>query len=177
MLVENLENKPEKSKLIKIIAPILIIIAIAGIYIIKNNQEKGAIDNADFALEATAIDLEHLKSYGLPIIIDFGADACVPCKEMEPVLKELNEELRGKVIVKFVDVWKNREAAADFPLEVIPTQFFFDKHGNPFVPKDPKAMNMRMYSTRDANKHVYTAHQGGMTKEQIMAVLKEMGVE
>ena len=183
--MDQLEKKPGSNRLIKIIAPILIMIVIAGIFIVKNNQEKatidskgaGVTDHADFALEATAIDLEQLKSHGLPIIIDFGADSCIPCKEMAPVLKELNKELQGKVIVKFVDVWKNQEAAANFPVEVIPTQFFFDKDGNPFVPKDPKAMQMRMYSTRDTNKHVYTAHQGGMTKDQIMAVLKEMGVK
>ena len=183
--MDKLEKKSGSNKLIKIIAPVLILIVIVGIFIVKNSQEKatidnkeaGALDNADFALEAAAIDLEQLKSYGLPMIIDFGADSCIPCKEMAPVLKELNKELQGKVIVKFVDVWKNQGTAANFPVEVIPTQFFFDKDGNPFVPKDPKAMKMRMYSTRDENKHVYTAHQGGMTKDQIMAVLKEMGVK
>jgi len=34
---------------------------------------------------------------------------------------------------------------------------------------------MKMYTTKDTNKHVYTAHQGGLTEEQIMAVLAEMG--
>ncbi len=48
---------------------------------------------------------------GFPIIIDFGADSCIPCKEMAPVLKKLNEEWQGKVIVKFVDVWKYPDAA------------------------------------------------------------------
>ncbi|OLN32938.1 Thioredoxin [Desulfosporosinus metallidurans] len=38
-------------------------------------------------------------------------------------------------------------------------------------------MQMKIYSTRDTNKHVYTAHQGGMTEAQLRAVLKEMGVE
>jgi len=40
--------------------------------------------------------------------------------------------MQGKAIVKFVDVWKNKDAAADFPVQVIPTQFYFDKKGNPF---------------------------------------------
>ena len=34
-----------------------------------------------------------------------------------------------------------------------------------------------MYSTRDTNTHVFTVHEGGMTKEQLLAALKEMGVE
>lgn len=174
--MNNIEKKPKS--VLKIIAPILIIAVIAGIFILKSNQEKPmAANTGDFALEATAIDLEQLKSFGLPIVIDFGADSCIPCKEMAPVLKELNQNMQGKVIVKFVDVWKNQNAAADFPVQVIPTQFFFDKEGNPFVPRDAEAMQMMLYSTKDIKKHVYTAHQGGMTEEQLKAVLKEMGVE
>jgi len=96
----------------KIIIPILIITVIVGIFILKGSQEKPMVANTgDFDLEATAIDLEQLKSYGLPIVIDFGADSCVPCKEMAPVLKELNQEMQRKAIVKFVDVWKNKTAA------------------------------------------------------------------
>ncbi|MHB8076748.1 thioredoxin family protein [Desulfosporosinus fructosivorans] len=174
--MNNKEKKPKS--VIKIIAPILIIVVIVGIFILKSNPEKPmAANTGDFALEATAIDLEQLKSYGLPIVIDFGADSCIPCKEMAPVLKELNQEMQGKAIVKFVDVWKNKNAADDYPVQVIPTQFYFDKEGNPFVPRDAETMQMMLYSTKDTNKHVYTAHQGGMTEEQLRAVLKEMGVE
>ena len=72
-------------------------------------------------------------------MIDFGADSCIPCKEMAPVLKELNEELRGKVIIKFVDVWKYQSLAEGYPISVIPTQVFFDKDGKPYTPKDPEA--------------------------------------
>jgi len=175
--MKNKEKNPKS--VLKIIVPILIIGVILGIFILKSNQEKplAAANTGDFALETTAIDLEQLKSHGLPIVIDFGADSCVPCKEMAPVLKKLNQEMKGKAIVKFVDVWKNKTAADDFPVQVIPTQFYFDKDGNPFVPKDADAMQMMLYSTKDTNKHVYTAHQGGMTEGQLRAVLKEMGVE
>ncbi|MCO5386925.1 MAG: thioredoxin family protein [Desulfosporosinus sp.] len=174
--MNNKEKKPKS--VLKIMVPTLIIAVIVGIFILKGDQETPiAAETGDLALEATAIDLEQLKSYGLPIIIDFGADSCIPCKEMAPVLKELNKDMQGKAVVKFVDVWKNQNAAADFPVQVIPTQFFFDKDGKPFVPKDADAMQMMLYSTKDTNKHVYTAHQGGMTEEQLRAVLKEMGVE
>jgi len=174
-----MNNNEKKTKsVLKIMAHIIIIAVIIGIFIVKGSLEKPiAAGTGDLALEATAIDLEQLKSYGLPIVIDFGADSCIPCKEMAPVLKELNKDMQGKAVVKFVDVWKNKNAAADFPVQVIPTQFFFDKDGNPFVPKDAEAMQMMLYSTRDTNKHVYTTHQGGMTEEQLRAVLKEMGVE
>ncbi len=142
---------------------------------VKTKKTTNTSINID--LEAKEVDLEKLKSYGLPILIDFGADACAPCKEMAPVLKKIHADLQGKAIVIFVDVWKNRNAASNFPVQVIPTQFFFDKDGNPYVPSNPEKMRMQMYSTRDTNEHIYTAHQGGMTEQQIMAVFKEMGVE
>ena len=137
-------------------------------------QEKADIN---FLLAASEIDLEKLKSYGLPIIIDFGADECIPCKEMAPVLKKLNQEWQDKVIVKFVDVWKYPNAAAEFPVQLIPTQFFFDAKGNPYVPSDPEGMQMIMYSLKDTQEHVYTAHQGGLTEEQFRTIFKEMGIK
>jgi thioredoxin 1 len=134
-------------------------------------------DSIDFSLAVSEIDLEKLKSYGLPFMIDFGADSCIPCKEMAPVLEKLNEEWQGKVIVKFADVWKYPDAAAEFPVQVIPTQFFFDGQGKPYIPSDPEGMQMIMYYLKDTQEHIYTAHQGGMTEEQIKAAFKEMGIE
>jgi len=174
-------NKQFKSIAIKVIIPVMLICIIAGIWAVKNNKQDAELlgnENPDFALHVTeALDLNKLKSYGLPIVIDFGADSCIPCKEMAPVLKGLNEELQGKAIVKFVDVWKYQKLAEGYPISLIPTQIFIDAKGNPFNPSDPEAMQMKLYSLRESNEHVYTAHEGGMTKEQLMSVLKEMGLK
>ena len=182
----------KKSKpALKIILPIVLVAVIIGIWFIKTQSdvvdatENRAMQNADpqetqnpnFVLEAGEIDMEQLKSYGLPIIIDFGADSCIPCKEMAPVLKKLNEEWQGKVIVMFVDVWKNPEAASQFSVQVIPTQFFFDAQGKPYVPSESIDLPFDMYATKETQEHVYTAHQGGLTEEQIKGIFKEMGVE
>lgn len=164
----------------KIVIPVIIAIAIGGIWYFKNSNKTpiGKEDNPYFALHVTdTLDLEQLKSYGIPIMIDFGADSCIPCKEMAPVLKELNEELRGKAIIKFVDVWKYQSLADDYPISVIPTQVFFDKDGKPYTPKNAEASQMKMYSSKETEEHVITTHEGGMTKEQILQVLKEMGME
>jgi thioredoxin 1 len=96
---------------------------------------------------------------------------------MAPVLKELNEELKGKAIIKFVDVWKYQELAQGYPISLIPTQIFIDANGKPFKPKDPQASQMKMYSTKDKGEHVFTAHEGGMTKDQLLSALKEMGMK
>ena len=164
----------------KILIPVLIFAAIGAIWYFKNFNKTPIVkeDNPSFALHVTdSLDLEELKSYGLPIMIDFGADSCIPCKEMAPVLVELNKELRGKAIIKFVDVWKYQSVGEGYPISVIPTQVFFDKEGKPYTPKDLEASQMQIYSLKETKEHVFTSHEGGMTKEQILAVFKEMGVE
>jgi len=131
----------------------------------------------DNTLSVTKVDMDAWKSYGLPIIVDFGADSCIPCKEMAPVLKKLNEDWNGKVLVKFVDVWKHGDAAAGFPLTVIPTQFIFGADGKPYVPSKTIGIEFTQYQLKESKEHVYTAHQGGLTEEQIRAIMKELGVE
>ncbi len=184
-----------KSLWIKILVPVLIVAIIGGIWIYKTVSEtpaedpstsQGTVDlpsnleGADFSLNATeVIDFEALSEYGLPIIADYGADSCIPCKQMAPVLKELNAEMQGKAFIKFVDVWKYGSAAANVPVQVIPTQVFFNADGTPFVPSDELAAKIQfdMYSHRETGEHIFTVHQGGLTEEQMREILKEMGVE
>lgn len=168
-----------KKHFIKIVIPILIVAIIGAIWFFKAGDNSALRDdNPDFVLHVTSeFDLAKLQTYGLPILLDFGADTCAPCKRMAPVLAELNKELRGKAIVKYVDVWKYEEIAAEFSLSVIPTQFFFDQEGKPFKPQDAESMKMILHYNEDTGELKYTSHVGGMTKEEILAVFKEMGVE
>ena len=65
----------------------------------------------------------------LPRLVDVGADKCVPCKLMAPILAELKTEYVGRMEVDFVDVWKYREQAAQYGVQMIPTQIFYDTSG------------------------------------------------
>ena len=191
------ETKPNKKSIFpKILILAVILIAIAAIWFVKNGDatkdatepnaestqavESGKAEtsedqDADFALEAEAIDLAALFAYKLPIIIDFGSDSCIPCQEMAPVLKSANEDYRGKAIIKFVDVWKYTDAANNFPVQVIPTQVFFNADGTPYVPSDDIGIEFGFYSTKDTQKHVFTVHQGGLSAEQMNKILADMG--
>lgn len=162
----------------KVAVLLLIAVAIGGIWLVKQKEKSGqTAGGAGGPLAVTdAKELEGLRSLGLPVIVDFGADSCIPCKEMAPVLEELNRTLQGKAVVKFVDVWKYKELAEGYPLRVIPTQFFFDKDGKPFTPSDAKKFQMLLYATEASKEHIFTAHEGGMTREQLLAALEEMGV-
>lgn len=90
----------------------IVLLLILGVWLIKNMQkeetniaENGQEEvNEDFNLKITEkIDWEKLKSYNMPIIIDFGADYCMPCKQMAPTLKKVNKEMQGKAIIRYVD--------------------------------------------------------------------------
>jgi|YNPBryBLVA2012_1023415.scaffolds.fasta_scaffold13379_2 thioredoxin 1 len=90
----------------------------------------------------------------LPRVVDLGADKCVPCKKMAPILDELKKEYEGRVIVDFIDVWKNPKAGEPYKIRVIPTQIFFDADG----------------------KEVWR-HEGFLPKEEFLAKFAEMGVK
>lgn len=139
-----------KKRVLQILVPCIIVAAIAGIYLIKNppvsepenkNTEEATLeDGADFSLAVTeAVDFEEMSSYGLPMIIDYGSDSCIPCKQMAPVLETMNKEMENKAFIKFVDVWKYTEAANNVPVQVIPTQVLVNADGTPFVPSEELA--------------------------------------
>ena len=65
----------------------------------------------------------------LPRIVDVGADKCIPCVMMAPILDELKKEYAGVLEVEFVDVWKNPEDAKPYGVRGIPTQIFYDANG------------------------------------------------
>lgn len=173
--------KPISKNGLRITAMMVIAVVVAGIWVVKNKPGQGeqTATEADsvFALHVTdVLNLDELKAQGMPIIIDFGADTCVPCKEMAPVLVDLNAQMQGKAIVKFVDVWKYEELSEGYPIRAIPTQIFIGSDGKPFIPKDPEKMQMTLYSNKETGEPVYTVHEGGMTKEALLEVLTEMGV-
>ncbi len=177
------EAKSSKGKLVKIIVPIAIVIVIAAIFIIRNIEDSRAqaeiaeqAANSAFPLNISTVDLDTMTAANMPIIIDFGADECVPCVEMAPVLETLNAEMQGKAIIQFVDVWKNPEAATGFPVQVIPTQVIFTADGEPYVPSADLGIELAYAVDQDTEEHLFTVHQGGLTEEQMRAILSDMGV-
>jgi len=65
----------------------------------------------------------------LPRLVDLGAQKCIPCKRMAPILETLRVDYAGTVDVQFVDVWKNPAAGRPYNIRLIPTQIFFDRMG------------------------------------------------
>ena len=85
--------------------------------------------------------------------IELGADRCIPCKAMQPIMKEIAEEYADRIQVVFYDVWKDPEPARKYGIQLIPTQVFIDQNG------------------KEIHRHV-----GFYAKEEILQMLKEKGI-
>jgi len=62
---------------------------------------------------------------------ELGSVKCIPCKQMQPVMKSIEEKYAGQVSVVFYDVWKEeqKQYAEKFGIKLIPTQVFVDQNG------------------------------------------------
>jgi thioredoxin 1 len=67
---------------------------------------------------------------GMVTMVDLGANSCIPCKMMAPIMKKLEKDYKGKAAIIFIDVWKDPGQAKRFSIRAIPTQIFYDKEGN-----------------------------------------------
>ena len=147
---------------------ILIIIAlvvVVGIVIAVKQQGKSGNLKPDVAASlntntTTNNNLKNLentsnteKPSNLPRLVDLGADKCIPCKMMAPLLEELKAEYTGRLKVEFIDVWKKPDEANKYGIKMIPTQMFYDASG----------------------KEVFR-HEGFFSKEDILSKWKEFGV-
>ena len=128
-------------------ARVLIVVALAGLVaaavVLKKKEQPVALAPTPVAV-----------AQPLPKLVDLGADKCIPCKKMAPILEELKKEYDGRMEVVFIDVWKNPDAGKQYDIDLIPTQIFFDATG----------------------KELFR-HQGFFSKEDILAKWRELGVK
>ncbi len=66
--------------------------------------------------------------------VELGSVNCIPCKQMQPVMKAIEEKYGPQVKVIFHDVWKEdqKKYAEEYGIKLIPTQVFLDEKGNEF---------------------------------------------
>jgi len=95
-----------------------LMLAVAAVLIVKGRTR----DSVEPAAPAAAA--------ALPRLVDLGADKCIPCKMMAPILEELRTDYAGRLEVEFIDVWKQKEKAQEYGIRVIPTQILYDPDGN-----------------------------------------------
>jgi thioredoxin 1 len=88
--------------------------------------------------------------------IELGSVKCIPCKMMQPVMKEIETEYGDQVDVNFYDVWtdEGQPYGRKYGIRVIPTQVFLDSEGKEFF-----------------------RHEGFFPKEDLVKILKQKGVQ
>jgi len=69
----------------------------------------------------------------LPAIIDFYAEWCGPCKMIAPLLEELSNEYKGKIVIYKVDTDVEQDLSAVFGIQSIPTMLFIGADGEPMM--------------------------------------------
>ena len=129
------------NKFAKVIIIVVLILIAGAVIVLKENNK-------------TDLEIETVENLNpLPRLVDLGADKCIPCKMMAPILEELKKEYAGIFNVEFIDVWENPDEAKKYGVKIIPTQIFFDAAG----------------------KELFR-HEGFFSKEDILSKWKELGI-
>lgn len=135
-------------KYYKVFVIVLLVMAIAVLIMIKIRQNRASASRA-----------ANIKNTGisfvtkLPKLLDFGAEYCVPCKMMKPILGDLKENYRDQLEMYYIDLDVTPAIAGKYGINVIPTQIFFDANG---IEK--------------------FRHEGFMDKDSILDKIKEIAV-
>ena len=77
----------------------------------------------------TSENFESLKNGDQPLVVDFWATWCGPCRMVAPIITKLAEKYDGKVVIGKCDVEENEDLAAEFGIRNIPTILLF-KNGD-----------------------------------------------
>lgn len=77
------------------------------------------------AIEFNQESLNEAIASGKPVLVDFWAEWCGPCRMVTPIVSELSAEYEGKAVVGKVNVDDNKDVAAKYGIRNIPTILFF----------------------------------------------------
>jgi len=133
---------------------IIALIVAVGVAVYMKKPKQPSDKSSSGRMSQLEPTVESHGATGLPRLVDVGAGKCIPCIMMAPILEELKVFYKGKLEVKFVDVWEKPRAGEPYRIRIIPTQIFYDPSG----------------------KELFR-HEGFMSREDILAKWKELGFD
>ena len=152
------KGKPEMKNFKNLAIVAAVVVAAGIVFALKHNQAQSSESAPAAAAEVAPASVPATSAAEtpatLPRLVDLGADKCIPCKQMAPILEEMKTTYAGQLQVDFIDVWKNPDAGGQYGIRMIPTQIFFDASG----------------------KELFR-HEGFYGKEDMLAKWKELGVD
>ena len=92
----------------------------------KSKEVKTNMPDKPFELDQSNFD-KIVNESELPVLVDFYATWCMPCKMMAPVVEDLARKYAGKIVVGKVDVDKNPKLAVKYQIMSVPTFMVFKK--------------------------------------------------
>ena len=75
------------------------------------------------------VDGKIIPTDGKPMIVDFSATWCPPCRQLKPIFEKLAEEFRGRINFVTIDVDENPELSQSYGVQSIPMMIFLNKDG------------------------------------------------
>ncbi len=146
-------NKSAKAAIVAVL-----IVAVIGVLTAKRNKSEGDATSSSSGAATRQVPAEYtratLTGKGLPVLIDVGAETCIPCKMMAPILAELKTEYPDRFSVHFLNLDECPTLASEYQIRVKPTQIFYDATGQELF-----------------------RHEGFMAREDILVKWKELGVD
>lgn len=118
--------------------------------------ESESVEPASQSDNKTPVPAKTAAEKNMVTFVELGSVNCIPCKQMQPVMKAVEEKYTGKVIVIFYDVWTEagKPYAEKYKIRLIPTQVFLDESGKEFF-----------------------RHEGFFPLAEIEKLLKEKGIQ
>jgi len=146
------------NKSAKVAVVAVLIVAVIAVIAAKRNKPGPETSPGESAPAAGQLPAEYkpenLTGKGRPTLIDLGAETCVPCKMMAPVLEGLKKDFAGKLDVHVLNVNEYAQLVSEYDVRVIPLQIFYDATGQERF-----------------------RHEGFFSREDILAKWKELGVD
>jgi thioredoxin 1 len=128
---------------------LVVLLGIAGVWRFQLSE-----DVAERSVQEEPDLFKDIPRKGTVTMLDLGANSCIPCKMMAPIMEKLEKEYKGRADIIFIDVWKHPEQSKKFNIRAIPTQIFYNKEG------------------KEVDRH-----EGFLRETAIVGKLKYLGVE